>query len=136
MLIVAKGFEPTFVAKVDPAAGLLEVNLEKTKDAPLGPRMRVQGRIVDPQGRPVLGARVEQNGVTRGQSTRWSSNNGFDPLAISDENGEFLLRATEPYDSVILNITARGYAPARVTVGRLVPGRVRELPPVRLERTP
>lgn len=114
MLVVAKGYEPTFVTKVDPAAGLLEVELEKTQDVPLGPRMRVQGRIYDPDGRPVLGARVEQNGVTRGQSTRWSSNNGFDPLAISDENGEFLLRASEPFDSVILNISARGLAPTNV----------------------
>lgn len=114
MLVVGKGFEPTFVAKVDPVASPIEVTLDKSRDGPLGPRMRVQGRIIDPLGRPVLGARVEQNGVTRGQGTRWSANNGFDPLAISDENGEFLLRATDPYDSVILNITARGLAPTNV----------------------
>ncbi|MBI4662045.1 MAG: hypothetical protein HY735_24750 [Verrucomicrobia bacterium] len=59
MLIIAKGFEPAFASKVDPAAGILEVTLDRIKDAPLGPRMHVQGRIIDPQGRPVMGARVE-----------------------------------------------------------------------------
>lgn len=114
VLVVAKGYEPTFATKVDPLTGPLEVSLPKLRDEPLGPQHRVYGRIIDPQGRPVLGARVEQNGVTRGQSTRWGGSNGFDPLAISDENGEFLLRATEPYDSVILNFSARGLAPTNV----------------------
>ena len=99
---------------MDPLASPLEVKLEKNKDTPLGPKLRVQGRIIDTQGRPVLGARVEQNGVTRGQSTRWGGSNGFDPLAISDENGEFLLRATEPFDSVVLGISARGLATTNV----------------------
>lgn len=114
MLVVAKGFEPTFATKVDPVASPIEVVLEPRKQESLGPRMRVQGRIIDTLGQPVLGARIEQNGVTRGQTTRFSANNGFDPLAISDENGEFFLRATEPYDSVVLNITARGLAPTNV----------------------
>jgi hypothetical protein len=41
-----------------------------------------------------------------------------------------------PVEGVELEVTARGYLPKRVAVGRLVPGRVRELPPVRLERGP
>lgn len=114
VLVAAKGFEPTFATKVDPVTGPLEMSLEKMKDAPPGPKHRVYGRIIDPQGRPVLGARIEQNGVTRGQSTRWGGSNGFDPLAISDENGEFLLRATEPYDSIILEISARGLATTNI----------------------
>jgi hypothetical protein len=79
----------------------------------------LEGRVVDADGNPVAGARL------RGAGQEVDSNRcggfGFKGL---------------PIEGVDLEVTARGYAPARVPAGRLVPGRVRELPPVRLERAP
>jgi hypothetical protein len=90
---------------------------DQAYDAPLVPFL--EGRVVDANGDPVAGARL------RGAGHEVDSNRcggfGFKGL---------------PVQGVDLEITARGFAPARVAVGRLVPGRVRELPPVRLERDP
>jgi hypothetical protein len=90
---------------------------DQVYDAPLVPLL--EGRVLDMSGTPVAGARIRSAGheVDTNRCGRF----GFKGL---------------PVDTVDLEITARGYASARVVVGRLVPGRVRELPPVRLERTP
>jgi hypothetical protein len=90
---------------------------DQVYDAPLVPI--VEGRVVDANGVGVAGARL------RGAGHEVDSNRcggfGFKGL---------------PVEGVELEVTARGYLPARVAVGRLVPGRVRELPPVRLGREP
>jgi hypothetical protein len=90
---------------------------DQVYDAPLVPF--VEGRVVDGSGNPVAGARLRAAGhdVTANRCGGF----GFKGL---------------PVEGVELEITAAGYTPARVGTGRLVPGRVRELPPVRLERAP
>jgi hypothetical protein len=90
---------------------------DQVYDAPLV--AFVEGRVVDATGNPVAGARLR--GAGHEVDTNRCGGFGFKGL---------------PLDGVDLEITARGYTPARVGLGRLVPGRVRELPPVRLERTP
>jgi hypothetical protein len=79
----------------------------------------VEGRVIDASGAPVAGARLR----------------GAGHEVLSNRCGGFGFKGL-PFDGVELEITARGYAPARIGLGRLVPGRVRELPPVRLERAP
>jgi hypothetical protein len=86
-------------------------------DAPLVPF--VEGRVVDASGRAVAGAQLR--GAGHDVETNRCGGFGFKGL---------------PLDGVELEVTARGFVPARVPVGRLVPGRVRELPAVRLERAP
>jgi hypothetical protein len=90
---------------------------DQAYDAPLVPF--VEGRVVDVAGNGVAGARLRGSGHE----------------VDSNRCGGFGLRGL-PVEGVELEVTARGYVPARVAVGRLVPGRVRELPPVRLERAP
>ncbi|HEY7139350.1 MAG TPA: carboxypeptidase-like regulatory domain-containing protein, partial [Methylomirabilota bacterium] len=86
-------------------------------DAPLVPF--VEGRVVDVAGRAVAGARLR--GAGHDVESNRCGGFGFKGL---------------PVEGVELEVTAQGYLPIRVPVGRLVPGRVRELPPVRLERAP
>jgi hypothetical protein len=90
---------------------------DQVYDAPLV--AFVEGRVVDASGNPVAGARLR--GAGHEVETNRCGGFGFKGL---------------PLDGVELEITARGYTPARIGLGRLVPGRVRELPPVRLERAP
>jgi hypothetical protein len=90
---------------------------DQAYDAPLV--SFVEGRVVDVSGSPVAGARLR--GAGHEVDTNRCGGFGFKGLPVA---------------GVDLEVTARGYVPARVTVGRLVPGRVRELPPVRLERSP
>jgi hypothetical protein len=90
---------------------------DQVYDAPLV--AFVEGRVVDASGRPVAGARLRAAGHE--VDTNRCGGFGFKGL---------------PVEGVELQVTARGYAPTRVTVGPLRPGRVRELPPIRLERAP
>jgi hypothetical protein len=83
-------------------------------DAPLV--TSIEGRLVDPGGRPVAGVRLQ----AAGQETR------------SNRCGRFALRRL-PAPSAEVIATADGFAPARFTAAGLVPGRHRELPPVVLE---
>jgi hypothetical protein len=76
----------------------------------------VEGRLVDPQGRPVAGVRV----LAADQETR------------SNRCGLFSLRRLPPPSAEVV-ATADGFAPTRFTAAGLVPGRHRELPPVTLE---
>ena len=113
MLVAAKGFEPTFATKVDPLAGPLNVRLEKFNRSGLGPKTKVAGRVVDSKGEPVVGARVDPEGVQRGTGTSWGGLDGVDPLAITDENGEFLITSKQPFDSLSVVIEARSFAKLR-----------------------
>src|SRR5688500_338831 len=68
VLVAGKEHAPKFVADVDPEEDPIEVYLQPS----LGegdPKMRVRGRIVDGQGKPVSGAVVTTRGVTRQEST-------------------------------------------------------------------
>src|SRR5690348_134830 len=73
ILVVAKGKDPKFVPKVDPAVKPLEVALKPTKEG-LKPEQQMKGRVIDPQGNPISGAVVNIRGVSRGESTRFGGN--------------------------------------------------------------
>jgi len=79
----------------------------------------VEGRVVDPAGDAVAGAHLKG----AGQEVESNRCGGFGFKGL-------------PVEGVDLDVSATGFAPAHVPVGRLVPGRVRELPLVRLERVP
>ena len=90
---------------------------DQVYDAPLVAFL--EGRVLDASGDPVAGARLAGGGLE----------------VDSNRCGGFGFKGA-PVAGLELEVTARGYVPARVSVGPLVPGRVRELPPIRLERTP
>jgi hypothetical protein len=84
-------------------------------DVPLAAALA--GRVVDGAGQPVVGAVIRVDA----QATRSTSCGGFGLRGL-------------PAPTVHLTIEATGFAPASLTVGALVPGRLRELSPVILRR--
>jgi uncharacterized GH25 family protein len=113
------------------------VKLDVMKREGLGPKTRLRGRVVDKDGNPVVGAKIDPEGVQRGTGTRWGGLDGIDPLAITDENGAFLITSKEPFDGLNVVVEARGLARLRrnglapdqehvitLTDGALVTGRV------------
>ena len=62
-LLVAKDFEPQYVAKVDPAKGPVKVKLERRNYADAPPGNTLLGRVVDSKGSPIVGAAVEAYGI-------------------------------------------------------------------------
>jgi hypothetical protein len=68
---------------------------------------KLAGVVLDPNGAPVEGTRVEERDATFGRVL------GF---AISDHKGHFSIRSSEPGSNHYLSFLARGFNPLRITV--------------------
>ena len=111
VLTVAKGFKPKYTEKVDPAKGPISVSLDPIELADAAPGSCLHGRIKDAKGKPVVGAVVEAHGIrTRNGGGRWGSLPGVDPLAVTDESGDFLITSQKPFDQMDVRVSARGFA--------------------------
>src|SRR5688572_3459206 len=109
VLVVAKGHQPEFVAKVDPAEKPIEVALRPISGGDT-PEKRMRGIVLDQDDKPVSGAVINIRGVSRGTSTRYGGNKEVDPVAVSDDAGEFAINSTEPFDAVGVDVEAAGLA--------------------------
>ena len=108
LLAVADGFEPAFANDVDPQARGVKITLKQRPSNVLA----VRGTIVDPHGKPVVGAIVVPNALHMSKSgTMFGKLPGVDPLAVSDEKGAFQLVVERADRNVDLKIRARGLAP-------------------------
>jgi uncharacterized GH25 family protein len=114
ILVVAPGYEPTFAKKVDPLAGPLEVRLEQRDPKRVDPARAVVGRVVDPEGKPVVGATLEPEGFHEGDGGSYGYYPGTDPIAITDEMGSFALVTAQPKGSWDLRVRARDLSPVAV----------------------
>ncbi len=112
ILAVAKGYQPKYVSRVDPAKGTpVKIELEPIGSANAAPECSLRGRVVNPKGAPIQGAVVERQGIeTKDGGGTWGSLPGIDPLAVTDENGEFLITAKKPFEMMSVKVTARMYA--------------------------
>jgi peroxiredoxin/protocatechuate 3,4-dioxygenase beta subunit len=109
ILVVAKGKEPQFVPKVDPATKPLEVALKPAREG-LKADQQMKGRVLDADGEPISGTVVNIRGVSRGESTRFGANEDVDQIAVSDEHGLFTINGQNSFDAVGIDVEARGYA--------------------------
>lgn len=112
VLVVAEGFKPTFLEKVDPAAGAVEAKLAKVP-ADLAPAKVLRGKVSDFLGRPVVGATVHPWGARRDGRRWWGRVDGVDAVAITNAKGEFALVCDAAGDELDLEVDARGLAVAR-----------------------
>ena len=114
ILAVAKGYKPRYVSKVDPADGKpVKVELSPIESADAAPDRSLRGRVVDAKGKAIAGAVVEMMGVQRESGGVWGAVEGVDPLAVTDEKGEFLLTAKDPFDGMDVKVSARTFADKR-----------------------
>src|SRR2546423_1773204 len=92
VLVVAEGFAPQFVEKVDPARGPIEPTLKPTDRTRLKPGHVLRGRVLDPDGNPVFRASVSAFGMRSATVLgRYGTLRGIDPLAVTNARGEFVL---------------------------------------------
>ena len=111
LLVVAKGFAPRFVPGAEPGANRVEVALQPRKNADAPPGQTVRGRVVDPQGAPILGAVVDVSGVALdGGRQHFGGLQDIDPLAVTDENGDFILTSGTPIVGMLGRLSARAFA--------------------------
>jgi len=110
VLVVSEGYDPTFVEKVDPRKGPIEARLSRLDPKRYGPRHSIRGRVIDPGGSPVVGARVWPI------EFKTEAYSGFapgivDPLAVTNLRGEFALTSRSPAEHISVRVNARGLAP-------------------------
>ena len=95
VLVVAPGHEPAFFPKTDPLKGPLEARIKGRSTADIPPQNIIRGRVLDRASRPMERAVVSVDMVQQGNTGHGSPPPGTDPLAITDEAGEFALYSKE-----------------------------------------
>jgi uncharacterized GH25 family protein len=79
--------------------------------------------VIDRAGKAVAQAVVSVEMTQQGNTGYGSPPAGTDPLAISDENGEFAIYSKQPFDHMTLKVEARAMAPLRFNQVRPGPTR-------------
>lgn len=106
LLAVADGYEPAFAEKVDPRNGALKIELKRR---PAGDAYVVRGKVIDPDGKLVVGATVVPQVVRQGARRGYGEIEGVDPLSITNDRGEFALRV--PPETILdVRVRARNFA--------------------------
>jgi len=121
LLVIAPDCESKFVSKTDPASGEKLITLAPLSAEKLKSPTRITGMVLDEEGRALAGATVSPEGVSYGSGTSWGGTDRYvDPLAVTDEHGQFWLFCTNSVDRVHAVVEGRGVAKRWVD---LTPGR-------------
>ncbi len=113
LLIVHDGYTPTFLRKIDPLDGS-PVSVALKARTPLDDSSRVlRGRVLDSRGRPIRDAVVTPQAIllSRGAETIYGTPAGLDPMAATNEKGDFEIANSEPMLKMALVVEARAMAP-------------------------
>jgi hypothetical protein len=119
LLVVRDGYTAAFVERVDPSLGPAGAAL--TPRAPVDdPSRVVLGRVVDQHGRPLGAAVVVPEGVTAVVQGRAGSMigeiKGLEPMAVTNQKGEFELAYSEKATGMLLRVEAPGMATKVIAV--------------------
>ncbi len=120
VLAIGDGCRPGSAARVDPAQGPITVKLAPFDPAGVPPDRLLRGVVLDPGGRPLVGARVAARQF-KTEAFEGFSPDIFEPEAVTDLGGEFALVSKSPIGFADLLVEGNGVAP-RVVPG-LRPGR-------------
>ena len=116
VLVVADGYQPTFTSKSDPAKGPIEVALSPFDVEKLDPNRVLRGVVLGPDGQPLAGAKIRAQGFSTEAFSGFSPDI-FDPVAVSNLRGEFVLTSKSPIHYADLHVEGNGVAP-RIFVAR------------------
>jgi hypothetical protein len=74
---------------------------------------QIKGRVMDPDGKPVVGAEVEATGWGSDRGHTWGQGEGVDLLTVTNEKGEFVITSKQPDVNRDVRITAKGFATSK-----------------------
>lgn len=116
LLVVRDGHAPTFVKRIDPAAGPVSAKIP-AREIPGDPSQLLFGRVVGENGRPIANAVISPEELSwqtpSGPAGGVGAIDGLDPIAISNDKGEFEVAFNKPGIHMTLDVEARGMAPKR-----------------------
>lgn len=119
LLVVHDGYLPTFVTKVDPAK-VTPTAVLNPRHAVTDPGRVVRGVVMNARGRPLRDVVVQPQGI-QGEtpdgrrSSMYGTIPGLEPVAVTNEKGEFELAHTKPFEAMVVQVEARGMAPKIAT---------------------
>ncbi|HSZ58045.1 MAG TPA: hypothetical protein VK797_20445 [Tepidisphaeraceae bacterium] len=113
LVFVADGYKPASLTNVDPAAGIpIAISLDRIP-AQSDPTQTLRGRVVGPDGKPVPRAIVTPEGCQTADKRWWGSMPGVDPMAVTNDRGEFILTSDHPAIAFDVKVEARALATQR-----------------------
>jgi uncharacterized GH25 family protein len=133
---MADGFRPLMLKKVDPTRGEIKAKMS-TLPKDVEADHLVRGRVIDPDGKPIVGASVEPR-MYRVGNQRWYGGPDVERQTFTDAKGEFALVCKKTDMNVDVRVQGRATAPmisvgmpqgeqiteVTVTAGATVTGRV------------
>jgi len=118
--VVAAGHRPHFITNADPSGPALRAKLRFRKFPDVEVENQIIGKVIDASGKPVGGASVTLESITKGNGTRYGggSNTSIDSSVATDENGEFLFNTVEPLDAITVTLDGPHLAKQKVRLER------------------
>ncbi len=112
LLAVGDGFIAQFVPRIDPADWPISILLTPLEMTHVSLNQIVTGSIADTEGEAIQHAVVTVIGHATGTRDRYGRPRDImeTPVAVTAENGQFVLVANQPVKALHLRVTARNYA--------------------------
>jgi hypothetical protein len=111
VLIVRDRYAPAFVKVTDSTNGMAPTAVLTLRTPITDPATVAKGRVIDGAGNAVPDAVVNSVGVEIDKGSLIGTIPGLDPLAVTDDNGEFELVYAKPAKRMLLSVEARTLAP-------------------------
>ncbi len=116
LLFVRDGYAPEIVRVKEVSAGTAPLATLKARPSAADPSHAVKGHVVDVNGRVVRDAVVTTVGIEAEHGAVVGTMPGLDPLAVTDQNGDFELLYEKPAKRMLVTIEARTLALKFVTL--------------------
>ena len=121
LLAVRGGFQPAFIKAVDPLNQSALTAILVARPAATSPEKVVRGRVVDDYGLPLRDSVVQPVGIStneypdgtpsKSEVSLYGTIKGLEPIAVTDEKGEFEIANQKPALGMLLKFETRGFAP-------------------------
>jgi hypothetical protein len=111
LLVVRDGYSPAFVKANDSSYGVAPTAILNLRTPITDPARVAKGRVIDGVGNTVPDAVVNSVGVEIDKDALIGTIPGLDPLAVTNDNGEFELVYAKPAKRMLLSVEARTHAP-------------------------
>jgi hypothetical protein len=116
LLVFREGYAPTFIKKVDPLAAPVSATVQDRAPV-LDMSHLLRGRVTNSKGSPIADALISPDemwwNTPNGPTGGGGAIEGLDPIAISNEKGEFEIAIDKPGIKMTITVEARGMAPKR-----------------------
>jgi len=116
LLIVRDGYSPALVKANDSSNGVVPTAILSLRTPISEPARVAKGRVTDGAGNAVPDAVVNARGVEIEKGSMIGTIPGLDPLAVTNDNGEFELVYAKPAKRMLVSVEARTLAPKFVVL--------------------